>query len=331
MVTSWAVAVAPPQAAARLLSSGPVVIPRPAERPGLSYLTLTARAGRSARAGELELLNPSSRSVRLALAPVDGFTLDTLGSAYAPRGARTMGAARWLRVGRRALELPAHSRASVPVAVRIPRAAAAGDYLSGVSVEDAHQHARRTLGRGAAAVSAVRYAIGVEISVPGRRHPLIRFSGASVRREPGEVSFLLDAHNLGNEILRGVHGHVRIEHDGRILLHRAIAPGTFVAHTGIAYPVPVPGLHPAEGDRYEISAWLHYGARTARLDTTVAFGRRAAAVQRRYGGPGGSGGSGWWKDALLVALVLYMIVTTLLLLRRRRDGARAGTAAHGRG
>lgn len=303
------------------------MIPHAASRPGLSYLALDTRPGTSVRAGTIELLNPTRRTLRLTLAPVAGLTLDTLGSTYATGGTHPEGVARWLRVERQAVVLGPHRRSSVAVLARVPRDAAPGDYLGGVAVEDMHE-ARETAGDGAAAISAVRYAIGVEVSLPGPRHASIRFGGAAVRREPGGVSFLLLAHNLGNAILRGVHGHVRIEQGGRTVASRAIVPGTFVTHTSIAYPVPVPGLRPREGARFEISAWLRYGRKIARLHTTVDFGHRAAAMQKRYGGAGRGDGDDWWKDALFAALGLYMVVTTALLLRRR-GGGRAPAAGAG--
>jgi hypothetical protein len=310
-------------------ASGLVVIPHSASEPALSYLVLHAARGRTERAGAIELLNPTARRLRVALAPVDALTLDTLGSAYRPSGTREHGSTRWLRLARRRLTLAPYARASALVDVRVPRRSPPGDYLAGVSVEALGQSpSGRRAGRLAAgrtaAVSDVRYAIGVEVSLPGRRRPLIRFTGAAVRQAPAGLSFELDARNLGNVILKGVYGHVRIMRDGRTTLSRAIAAGTFVAATSIAYPVTAFGQHPSEGTRYGIEASLHYARRVAYLDTTVTFGDREAQIQQRFGSSrGGGGDGGWWKLALLAAVLLYGLITTVLLLRRRardRDG-----------
>ncbi|HTB70339.1 MAG TPA: hypothetical protein VK707_05110 [Solirubrobacteraceae bacterium] len=180
-------------AAAGAPASGLVVIPRSASEPALSYLVLHAERGRTERAGTIELLNPTARPLRVALAPVDALTLDTLGSAYRPSGTREHGFTRWLRLARRRLTLAPHARASALVDVRVPRRSPPGDYLAGVSVETLGQgpSGRRTgrldAGR-TAAVSVVRYAIGVEVSLPGRRRPLIRFTGAAVRQAPAGLS-----------------------------------------------------------------------------------------------------------------------------------------------
>lgn len=315
-------------------ASGLVVIPRSASEPALSYLVLHAERGRTERAGAIELLNPTARTLRVALAPVDALTLDTLGSAYRPSGTREHGFTRWLRLARRRLTLAPHARASALVDVRVPRHSPPGDYLAGVSVEtlgqgpSARRAGRLDAGRTAAA-SVVRYAIGVEVSLPGRRRPLIRFTGAAVRQAPAGLSFELDAHNFGNVILKGVHGHVRIMRDGHTILSRAIAAGTFVAATSIAYPVTAFDQHPSEGTRYDIEASLHYARRIAYLDTTVTFGHRDAEIQQRFGGSRAGGGAGWLELALLAAVALYGLITTVLLLRRRsrdrrRDGPDAG-------
>ncbi|HEV2974604.1 MAG TPA: hypothetical protein VGX69_06355 [Solirubrobacteraceae bacterium] len=302
-------------------ASGLVVIPHSASEPALSYLVLHAARGRTERAGTIELLNPTARRLRVALAPVDALTLDTLGSAYRPSGTREHGVTRWLRLTGRRLTLAPHARASALVDVRVPRRYPPGDYLAGVSVEALGQSAsvrragRLDAGR-TAAVSVVRYAIGVEVSLPGRRRPLIRFTGAAVRQAPAGLSFELDARNAGNAILKGVYGHVRIMRDGRTILSRAIAAGTFVAATSIAYPVTAFDQHPSEGTRYGIEASLHYARRVAYLDTTVTFGHREAQIQQRFGSSRGGGG-GWWEIALLAAVALYGLITTVLLLRRR--------------
>lgn len=310
-------------------SAGLVVVPHPIAQPGLSYFKLSARSGRTTQVGTIELRNPTARALRVVLAPVDGATLDTLGSTYRPHGSRTHGSTRWLRLARHTIVLSAHGGAVVPVAIRIPHGVRSGDYLSGVSIEALHQGVDRTSRRGVAIANVVRYAIGVEITLPGTRHPLISFTGAELERRPTGLTFLLDAHNSGNVILQGVHGHVTITRSGHVILSRAIAPGTFLAHTAIAYPEPSFGQTPPEGTRYRISAWLRYRGGIARLQETVTFGHRAAILQQRYDPrihirPG----TAWWKAVLLAAALVYGLLTTVLLLRRRsREPAAPGPRA----
>jgi hypothetical protein len=222
-------------------------------------------------------------------------------------------------VGSRLVTLPPGRAAVVPISVRVPLGAGAGDYLAGVSVEDLGQQAPSAKRKGVSIASVYRYAIGVEVSLPGPRQPLIQFTGASLQRQPAGLTFLLLARNPG-VILQGVRGHVRITRAGHVVISRPIGPGTFVTATSIAYPVPAFSETPAEGTCYRISAWLRYGGPIAQLHSSLCFARRQAEIQQSYGGPRVRSGAGtaWWKIALLAGAILYGLLTTILLLRRRR-------------
>jgi hypothetical protein len=306
--------------------SGLVVVPHTSES-GLNYFKLSARAGSSIQAGTIELRNPTATRLRVVLSPVDGETLSTLGSSYAQPGSRPHGSTLWLHLGTRAATVAPGASVIVPISVDIPRTAQPGDYLSGVSVEALDQNATAVKRKGVSIASVSRYAIGAEVSLPGPRHPLIRFTGATIRREPAGLSFTLTARNTGNVILTGVHGQVRITRAGRTVVLQTIEPGTFVAGTDIAYPVHAFRQTPREGTKYQISAWMRYAGGIARLDTTATFGHRAAVAQQQYGGPSASagGGTAWWKIAGVAAVLLYSLLATALLLRRRMRGARTPT------
>jgi hypothetical protein len=313
---AWALHLTPPARAAS--SPGLVVIPVPASGPALSFFKLLAQRGHAARAGTIGLHNPSARQLRVVLDPVAAQTIDTLGSTYAPAGSSTHGPASWLRVGRRAVTLAPGQTTTVPISVAVPRMAKPGDYLAGVSVEALDQQAQNVKRHGVSIASVERYAIGIETSLPGARHPAIQFTGAALQRQPAGLTFLLKARNSGNVILQGVQGAVRITRAGHTVLSQPLGPGTFVTATGIAYPIPAFHETPIQGTRYRITAELRYPGGIARLNTTVTFGHRQAVIQQQYGGPRVSGGGTvWWKIALLVAAILYGLATTGLLLRRR--------------
>jgi hypothetical protein len=300
-------------------AAGLVVIPTPASGPALSYFKLAATRGRSVRVGTLGLRNPTGTTMRVALVPVVGETIDTLGSTYAAPARAARGPARWLRIAPPTVTLGPGGSATVPVSAAVPRTARPGDYLAGVSVEVLGQHAE-TARRGVTIASAVRYAIGVEISIPGRRHGAIKFTGAGVQRQPAGLVFLLKARNTGNVILQNVRGSALVRRGSRVVARVPLGPGTFVTASKIAYPVHAYAETPTEGTRYRVSAYLRYAGGIARLDTTVVFGHRQAVLQAQYGGPkvsGASGGTAWWKIALLAAAVLYGVSATVLLLRRR--------------
>lgn len=307
---------APPAQSAA--ASGLLVIPHPASPTGLSYFKLKARPRQLEQAGAIEVRNPTPRSLRVVLAAVNGETLSTLGSSYGRPGAPSHGSTRWLRLSKRSVTLRPGQSTLVAVSVTAPAGSKPGDYLAGVSVEALNQPVRRAARSAISIASVVRYAIGVETTLPGARHPRIRFTGASVQHQPAGLTFLLDANNSGNVILQGVHGWVHITRAGRTVVSRPIEAGTFVAGTSIAYPVTDYRQTPAAGTRYAITAWLRYRGGIARLNTAVSFGRPQAALQQQYGGPPvGASGTAWWKIALLAGGALYCLVITTLLLRRR--------------
>jgi hypothetical protein len=300
--------------------TGLVVVPHPISQPGLSYFKLQTQPGSALQSGTIELRNPTATRLRVLLAAVDGETLGTLGSAYAPPGSRPHGSTLWLHFPARTIAVPPRASVSVPVSVRVPVGVAPGDYLSGVSVEALDQRSRKAERKGVSIASVARYAIGVEVSVPGPRHPLIRFTGAAIQRQPAGLTFLLRATNPGNTILQGVHGFVRIRRGGQVVVARPIESGTFVTHSRIAYPVTAYRQTPPQGTRYRISAWMRYPGGIARLETGVTFGRREAAIQHQYGHtPHPASGTPWWKVAAIAAVILYALFTTFLLLRRRRS------------
>jgi hypothetical protein len=318
----------PPARAAS--SPGLIVIPMPASGTALSYFKLSVGHGHAARAGTIGLRNPSAKPLRVVLDPVEGQTINTLGSTYAPPGSRANGPARWLRIGRSAVTLAPGQTIAVPISVAVPGTASPGDYLAGVSVEALDQRAASVKRHGVSIASVERYAIGVETSLPGTRHPAIQFTGAALQRQPAGLTFLLGARNSGNVILQGVHGAVRVTRAGRTVLSRPLGPGTFVTATSIGYPVPAFGQTPTQGTRYRITAELRYPGGVARLDTTVVFGHRQAVIQQQYGGPRApGGGTAWWKIALIVLAILYGIATTALLLRRRARPASGREATKG--
>lgn len=316
------------QPATSLASSSVIVIPHAATQPALSYFKLTLRPGGAARAGVIELRNPRAKSMRVVLAAVDGETLSTLGSGYAPAGTHAHGSTPWLRVWRHNVILPPGKRTLIPVSVVVPRTVKPGDYLSGVSIEALNQQAQKAPGKGLSIASVDRYAIGVEVSLPGPRRPLIAFTGAALQRQPAGLTFLLQASNRGNVILQNVTGSALITRGRRTIARVPLGPGTFVSATSISYPILTPHQLPPQGTVYRVRAYLRYAGGVARLDTHVRFGHAAALSQQAYGGPkaptASSGPPGW---ALALGAAAFgaaaAVLATKMLMQRRRTGARS--------
>jgi hypothetical protein len=306
---------------------GLIVVPHSSTQPVLSYLRLQAEPGQEKQAGAIELRNMGATRLRVALTAVDGETLSTLGSGYAAPGSRAHRSTRWLRLGERVVTLAPQESAVVPVSVAVPVSASPGDYLSGVSIEALEQATKSTPRKGISIASVDRYVIGVEVSLPGPRRPLILFTGAEVQRQPSALTFLLLARNPGNVILQNTHGRAVITDGRRTVASVALGPGTFVTGTSIVYPIPTPSEHPQQGAVFRVRAYLRYPGGIARLDSLVGFGRAAALSQQAYGGPkapaqGSSGPHTWLLVGLGVIGGLLVLCFFLLLLGRRRGRLR---------
>ena len=267
-----ALAAAPPVAVALHQRSG---LP-------LSYFKQRAKPGRSASVGTVELRNLTRRSITVLLDPLDAVTASTLGSAYQIRGLSIRPPATWTSLTVRRMLLRPRGRTSVPIFVRLPRGTAPGDYLSGIGVQ-VLTPATRTLTRGNVAIASVeRYAVGLELTVPGPRHPLILMSGARVGRDPSGLSFSIFARNAGNVILQNVSGTALITAGQRVVARVPLGPGTFVTGTSIAYPIPTPREHPIEGTGYRVRVVMRYPGGIARLDVRLRFGHAQAVRQAAF-------------------------------------------------
>ncbi len=284
-----------------------------------SYFTLSGRPGRRARAGSLEVQNPTAKGLTVRLNPVNGLTAGTLGSLYATTAGAGSGSTPWITLGVRRLFVPAHSARSVEVAVLPPPSASSGDYLSGISVETPGSSQTTAPAHGLQIGESYRYVVGVETRLPGPRHPHIRFTGALVTRYPSSVVFLLLARNDGNVILKNVHGWVSITSGSKPVISESIPPGTFVSQTSIQLPVAAPRQHPTAGTAYRVRAELIYEGGVAYLDTGVTFGHRAAKIQAQYTPHArASSGTPWWALAVGALAALLLLLGSWWYWRRRR-------------
>ncbi len=287
-----------------------------------NYFKVPAHPGGQTKAGTLTLTNQTDKKITVKLDPVSGMTASTLGSAYALPGTKARGAAKWLLLGSRRVILGPHARSRVPVSVQIPGGTSSGDYLAGISVE-AVGSANQTKLKGNLAISQVqRYAVGVDVALPGPRHPLIRLTGVDLTREPAGVTFTVKGRNAGNVILQNVQGAATVSEGDDVVARRKMGPGTFVTDTSIAYPLLIPELRPEEGSSFKVEAFLKYRGGTARIDKTVTFGAVDAERQQEYGGPQApsSGDGGSKLPLILLVLVIIAGCLAALEVRRRRRG-----------
>jgi hypothetical protein len=293
-----------------------------------NYFQVSAQPGQLAPAGTLKLRNLSEQPLTVLLDPVRGLTASTLGSAYGLRGSKASGPASWVVLGQRRIVLAAHAGTRVPVSVRMGAGVRPGDYLAGIGVQSGG--AGNVQVHGNVAISSIqRYAVGVEITVPGARHPHIQLFGAKLDRKPAGVTFSILGRNDGNVILQNVKGKATISTGGHVVTQRPIGPGTFVTGTSIAYPILVPSLQPTVGTAYRVRAFLRYPGGTAQLNKVVRFGQIDAERQQAYGGPAvnNGGGGNHLLLILLIAAVAGCLAALELQRRRRRSGSGSGIGA----
>jgi hypothetical protein len=321
-----------PQSASSATQAGLVVIPRPKAQLGLSYFKLAGAPGQMLNAGGIELRNLSASQLRISLAAVNGQTLSTLGSGYASPGAKPRGSTRWLHVGRRMVVLSPHRAAVVAVSVALPRTAAPGDYLSGVSIEALEQSTHSEPRKGIAIASVDRYVIGVESAVAGPRYPRLRITGVELQRQPTGLTILLLAHNFGNVILQHTFGRALVTDAHGTVAEVGLGPGTFVSGTAIAYPIATVGAHPAKGTVYRVRAYLLYPGGSTRVDSDVRAGNVAAPAQQPHevaskARPHTASRNSTTTVVLLASLAaLLLLAVVLLLVRKRRRSTRSALA-----
>ena len=289
-----------------------------------NYFQVRAQPGRTTSAGSLNLQNQTGKQIRVLLDPVRGLTASTLGSAYGLHGTKASGPAGWVVLGKRRVTLAPHGQMHVPVSVRVPSSAGPGDYLAGIGVQAAGAGSQVQL-KGNVAISSVqRYAVGLDTTLPGPRHPSIKLTGIGLDREPAGVTFSIDARNSGNVILQNVHGVATVSDGDNTVATRKLGPGTFVTGTSIAYPLLVPSLRPSQGTSYRVQAVMQYPGGVARIDKVVQFGQTDAMRQQAYGGPKVNSGGGGGNHLLL--LLLFAAIAGCLAaleVRRRRSGEAA--------
>jgi hypothetical protein len=283
----------------------------------VSFFELSGSPGSTLQGNEILVRNGSDRPLRIAVQPVDAQTATNLGFAYESAGLGREGPTRWIDSGPKTFTAPPHTEIPIPVTVRIPDGAEAGDYLSGISIEALGQQTESQLQEGVAIGNTQRYTIGAMVTVPGPRSPRIELTGASVAREPAGVTFFLDASNTGNVLLREVTGWVTVSRGNKQIASARLGPGTFVTGTSFAYPLLAAEEQPSEGTEYRVQAELHYGEDVARLDQNVVFDRESAQLQEEFGGPPAETGLPLWIP-LLTAAVLILAALAVILIRRRR-------------
>ncbi|HVC79647.1 MAG TPA: hypothetical protein VNL35_03990 [Chloroflexota bacterium] len=190
-----------------------------------SHFTYALRPGMVIKDG-LILHNFDSRPVRLSVYPADLRNLAGGGLAPAQAYEPRRGAGAWIHLNPMIMTVPPHRREQVLFTVSVPHGAIPGDYYGAVVAAAVGDH------RKAGVHIAMRAALIVHFSVPGRIRVGARIGGLRTQATGGGETFNLVVSNTGN---------VTFMVSGAILLRDGSGRLTNVLHLGTAGLYVIPG------------------------------------------------------------------------------------------
>jgi hypothetical protein len=229
--------------------------------------------------GRVRIANIGDRTGVARLDAVDAATGATTGAVYRSRDDQRWDVGAWTTVERSSVRLAPNRSVLVDFTVHVPAGASVGDHLGGIVVEDAAQHTdgqvRRGRGRFTIHVRS-QTIVAVQVRVPGPRRPSLALSGLRAGGADGHQSLLLGLRNDGNVLVKGRGRLVVTDADGDRVQDAHFPIDTFVAHTGIQFPVAIGGQALPAG-RYHAVAELRYAGRTTRRALHFSISDRQAA------------------------------------------------------
>lgn len=249
------------------------------------YFVYTLKEGDEA-AGMVRVKNPGSEPVTVKLAPVDGITAQTGGSAFTAPDTPPTHVGAWVHLKQPSVTVAPGDGALVPFTITLPSGTAPGQYLAGIS---AYIHATpqvvADIGAkqvGASITLQTRYVIGIEVDVPGDWEPSLQITNAHALEQPSGTRLGIDLRNDGDTLLEPEGTVTLTDATGKTLLLAPIKLGTIVTGTDVTYPVAWPGV-PLAGD-YGVAVELTYaGGHVARYDGTLSVSANVPAAQGAQG------------------------------------------------
>ena len=286
------------------------------------YFLLAARPGQSLEQS-LALRNDSNRRLFLRLAAVDATTGPYGGVSYGLGSESPSRMGTWIALDETSINLGPGDSEFVTFKIDIPRDAPSGENLAGISVWSPAGTAARgdgAAGQAGAEISIqTRRIVAVQVNLPGPSRPELVISGIQPSARPDGLYLEIDVANAGFGLTQGK-GVVDIPREG---FEKHFDVDTFVPGTAIAYPVRWADSAP-EG-RYDATAEIDYGGRTATWSGSFTVGsdvleelaQRGIDTEEAARFP-------WWIAVLAMTSVG---IASVLVVRRRRStlAARAHT------
>lgn len=287
--------------------------------------------------GSVQITNPGTEPVTVELAEVDAETAQRGGSAYADSAATPIAIATWLRLNQSQVTIEPGDEASVAFTIQPPGDTAPGQYLAGIvayvaASPDGTPLAGEAGQAGASIIMQTRYAIAVQVDVPGEWTPELSITGASAMEQPSGTQLGITMTNTGDTFIKPK-GKVTLSNsEATPILTQPIEMGTFLTNTDLTYPVAWPGV-PAGGE-YGVEVELNYaddqvarysGVFTVSDDAPVAAPAPGDATQPATAPASVSATSfiqPWMIIAIGALLLTMVILLAAMLFRGRRSSTR---------
>jgi hypothetical protein len=291
---------------------------------GLPYFVFDS-APDATVAGRVRVINGGDRGGTVRLFGADAVTGVTTGAVYRARTDPRHDVGAWLSLPIHQVTLaPGQSRV-VPFRVAVPRGAGSGQHLGGIVAENARltKASRRKTGHGSFRVDIRNLSIlAVQVNLPGPRVEKLNLTSVAPGPAEGFQTLLVGMRNEGNRLLKGTGSLVVRSEDPERSKRVKFKVDTFVPHTRIADPIPVPGQALPAG-HYDAVVHVTYGrGHVARLATSFTISDKQ--IEQTFGsssqGPPSVDSSSILPLILaaLGALLLGFLVAWLLLRRHDR-------------
>lgn len=333
-------------AAAQAAAKGPVFGLRAVGNPKLGYFVYRLAPG-AVQHGAVIVTNVGTAAGTVKLYTSDGTTGPTTGTVYQTSQRPTQTGA-WVSLAQSSFALPPGGHRKVPFTVRVPRNAAAGQWVAGIVAETSQKVATQKPGQKARVQVRIRNLtiVAVQVDVPGKRQYAFRIGQVTTGGTHGFQKVLIHVANVGNVLAKPRGGVTIYRQDGRVVETLSFGMDTFLPHTAIDYPVLLkkalpPGKYSATV-RLVLPSTEGLAARTvtarpsfdvSKADVQQVF-TSSSPTQAPPGGTVASTSSGlptWVYAAIAAGAVVLLLALGWLLARRRRRGGRPepiGTTLH---
>jgi hypothetical protein len=301
---------------------------QPVDQTG-SYFDLTMRPGETRRL-DVVLSNTGDTPAIARTYAADVYTIVNGGFGGRLHDEPQTGTTRWLDYPTAGVALPVGRSTRRSFSVAVPADATPGEYITSLILESDQP----IPGGGAVALDqVVRQAVGVVVTVPGRRSPGLAIGAASQTVVGGSSIVSVAVVNTGNIRLKPVATFALFDSAGSRISEATVPMGTFYAHTATSVEVPLARL--LQPGTYTVRLTLEDAIQGAQAEATgIAFAVVAPVGGVEGGGvvPGLTGvdqglGAGQvslplWFVLLGGALLLVGVFGVLILvLGRRRPAA----------